>query len=61
MSLVWVCQRPCGDVTLHRRGPAPRCKGDDLRSTLYNGEEAIELVSADGTVRSVWFEAVIND
>lgn len=59
--MVWVQHRPDGDITLHASGPRPRCKGDTLRGTLYNGEEATEVVEQGGRVRAVWYEAVIND
>lgn len=61
MIAVWVQQRPNGDVTIYASGPRPRCKGDTLRETLHNGEEATEVVHANGEVHSVWFKAVIND
>lgn len=60
--MVWVCHHAAtNDITLHASGPKPRCKGDTLRETLYNGEEATEIVKSNGEVRSLWYEAVIND
>lgn len=43
------------------RGLGLGARGDTLRETLHNGEEATEVVHSNGEVHSVWFKAVIND
>jgi len=60
--MVWVRQSaPSGEVTLFKSGPRLFCKSDRLNHSLYNGEECWEVIKADGSIRSVWYEAVIND